>query len=50
MNKTQIIVLAFIAISAISLFNLKSNTEPKENLMFKIWKEKMNKNYDQTEN
>lgn len=50
MNKTHLVILALISISAISLFNLKSNTEPQESLLFEIWKEKNNKNYPKAEN
>jgi hypothetical protein len=46
MGKTSIFLLVLIGIAALSLFNLKSNDQPKENLMFEIWKGKMNKQYD----
>jgi hypothetical protein len=45
MGKTSIILLALIGIAALSLFNFKSNDQPKENLMFEIWKGRMNKQY-----
>lgn len=50
MGKTELALIALIAVAAIGLFNLKSSMEPHENLMFEIWKEKMNRNYDSSEN
>lgn len=50
MGKTELALIALLAVAAISLFNLKSSMEPHENLMFDIWKGKMNKQYDATEN
>lgn len=49
MGKTELVLIALIAVAAIGLFNLKSSMEPQQNLMFEIWKEKMNKQYDATE-
>jgi cathepsin L len=49
MAKTELVFIALIAVAAIGLFNLKSNMEPHENIMFEIWKEKHNKNYDAVE-
>lgn len=49
MGKTELVFLALVAVAAISLFNLKSNMEPHENLMFEIWKQKLGKHYDANE-
>ena len=46
MGKTSILLIALISIAALSLFNLKSNDQPKDHLMFEIWKGNMNKQYD----
>ena len=49
MGKTELVFIALIAVAAIGLFNLHSNMEPHENVMFEIWKEKNYKVYDATE-
>ena len=43
---TEAILISLIAVAAISLFNLQSNAEPHENVMFEIWKEKTNQRFD----
>ncbi len=49
MGKTELVFISLIALAAISLFNMKSSMQPQENVMFEIWKEKMNKQYDTIE-
>lgn len=49
MGKAELVFIALIAVAAIGLFNLHSNMEPHENIMFEIWKEKNNKQYDSVE-
>lgn len=50
MGKTELVFIALLTVAAIGLFSLKSKTEPHENTLFEIWKQKMHKQYDPTQN
>lgn len=47
MGRTEIVLIALISVAVIGLFNMKANNQPHEDLMFEIWKGKMNKQYDE---
>ena len=45
MRTTEIVLLTFVAVGAIGLYNLSVNMEPKEHTMFNVWMEKYGKEY-----
>lgn len=45
MRTKEITLLAILAIAAISLYNLSSNTESKEQAMFNVWMDMHGKQY-----
>jgi cathepsin L len=49
-RSTEIILLTLISVAAIGLYSLESNKAPVESVKFEMWKETMNKNYDNQEN
>jgi hypothetical protein len=49
MGKSELVLVAVVALAAISLFNLYGSMSPKKESLFNAWMEAHGKNYPETE-